>query len=180
MPQTRLSNAIPPPAQGFGAIPNQMNRPGYYGGTVTINGHQYQYGTGGGRFPSLPYGTYYLHPGAIGSVGRRIGAIAGISDSNNPRNNTVNDPKLGRGRDGVEVHFSRSGRTNGCFGVRGNWGGFRNDFAAAARQGPLVLHIDPGGNATIGPMGAAQVASRQNFSPRQDQRNFSPARQAAF
>lgn len=164
MPAARAATMAQPHSRGFGALQNQANRPQFYGGNVTINGNTYQYGTGGGEFASLPYGTYYLHPGAIGPVGRRIGSIAGISDSNRPGDNTVHDP-LYRGsggtnaRAGVEVHFSASGHTNGCFGIRNNWGGFQRDFASAARRGPLTLTIRPDGSASIDTMGAAQVAS---------------------
>ncbi|HEX3523938.1 MAG TPA: hypothetical protein VHT52_17860 [Stellaceae bacterium] len=170
-PGTITPDPIPPPnsSQGIGAIPRQVSaagtpRPAHYTGTVEIGGQTFRYGTGGGRTSSLPYGTYYLHPGAIGPIGRRIGAIAGISDSNNPGNNTVNDPlRLGGAGDhrriGVELHPSRSGYTNGCFGIMGNWSAFNSAFQNAARQGQLRLTIRPDGSASIAPAGV-QTARR--------------------
>lgn len=161
-PGREATGPVPPPSgKGIGAAPNQANRPRFYSGNLSIGGQQFKFGSGGGRFPSLPYGTYYVHPGAIGSVGHRIGAIAGISDSNNPTNNTVNDPTYkgsgGTGaREGVEIHPSTNSRlsTNGCIGVdRSQWGAFSRAFRAAAAQGPLTLRVGPDG-ASIQPLSA--------------------------
>lgn len=154
-PGQEAAQPVPPAKGGIGAIPNQGNRPRFYSGNLNIGGQQFKFGSGGGRFPSLPYGTYYLHPGAIGPIGHRIGAIAGISDSNNPGNNTVNDPQTRRGREGVEVHPDVSGKlhTNGCIGIaRSQWPDFARAFRNASSRGPLVLTVQPGG-ASIQPMG---------------------------
>jgi hypothetical protein len=150
--------AIPRPAPKFGASANQHNRPRHYTGTITIDGQTFHYGTGGGHTPSLPYGRYYVHPGAVGPIGRRIGAIAGISDSNQPGNNTVTDPiyRGGRGthaREGVEIHPSRAGYTNGCIGVSAReWPAFSRAFRRAATRGDLELIINADGSASIASM----------------------------
>lgn len=158
MPGGLTPNA-PPPLPGLGAVPNQQNRPRHYEGTLTMpDGTKYRYGTGGGQFASAPYGTYQVHPGAVGSIGKSIGAWAGYSDSSNPGNNTVHDPlyKGGGGtsaRNGVEIHPDVSGRrliTNGCIGIdRGQSAAFGRSFKAAAKQGPLMMTIKPGGEITV-------------------------------
>jgi hypothetical protein len=122
------------------------------------DGQKFRYGTGGGQFASLPYGTYQIHPGAVGPVGRSIGAWAGISDSNNAGNNTVNDPLYRGGggthaRNGVEIHPDVSGRrliTNGCIGIDRNQShAFGQSFKSAAAKGPMLLTVKPDGSASI-------------------------------
>ena len=155
-----------PPAPGLGAIPNQAKRPFHYRSKITVNGNEYDFGSGGGQFASLPYGTYNLHPKAIGSIGHRIGAISGISDSGNAGDNTVHDPLYrgsggGHARAGVEIHPDVSGgrmKTNGCIGVaRHQWGSFSRDFRAAAAKGPLTL--------TVGPEGASIQSAQSQMTP---------------
>jgi hypothetical protein len=167
MPKATPTNNAPPAHPGFGpiAIPANRTRPGHYGGLLTVNGRQFRYGTGGGVHGSLPYGTYYLHPRGVGPIGRRIGAWAGISDSNNSGDNTVSrDPKTSVARRGVEIHPSASGYTDGCIGIMDHRG-FRNALNAASRNAslPLILEIRPDGSASISPMtqGASSVAMAQ-------------------
>lgn len=162
--------SVQPARQGFGAD-RQANarRPRHYGGMLTIGGAQFQYGTGGGRTPSLPYGRYYIHPGAVGPIGRRIGAIAGVSDSNNAQSNSLTDPThLGGGgthsRTGIEIHPSRSMMTNGCIGIDARaFPTFRQHFEQLARQGPLELNVHADGSAEISVMaGSRQYHMIQN------------------
>lgn len=157
-----------PATPGYGALQDQTGRmmqrgqrgTNHYEGTITLpDGSKYRYGTGGGQFASAPYGTYYVHPGAVGSVGKSIGAWAGYSDSNRPGDNTVHDP-LYRGaggthaRSGVEIHPDVSGRrliTNGCIGIdRGQSAAFGRSFRTAAATGrPMIMTIRPNGDASI-------------------------------
>jgi len=163
------TGSAPPPTQGYGASADQQNRPRHYTGKITVNGHQYDFGSGGGQFPSLPYGRYHVHPGAIGTTGKRIHAFAGISDSNNPGNNTVNDPLYtgshGHAREGVEIHpdvsWRRGGHlvTNGCIGIDHNQAGaFGRDLAAASANGPVDLVVGPNGAQIVPADQGANVA----------------------
>jgi hypothetical protein len=160
LPGGTVPNA-PPPAPNYGAN-RQANaqRPYFYRNKLDINGKQFDFGTGGQQFASLPYGTYHVHPGAIGGIGRRIGAIAGISDSSDPGDNTVHDPNYrGAGgtnaRAGVEIHPDVSGgrlTTNGCIGIAANqWGAFGREFNIAKARGPLTLTIGPNGASITSP-----------------------------
>jgi hypothetical protein len=166
MPQATPTYDAPVAHAGFGpdSVPANRTRPGHYGGVLTVNGRRFRYGTGGGPHGSLPYGTYYLHPKGVGSIGRRIGAWAGISDSNNSGNNTVSrDPKTGVARRGVEIHPSSSGYTDGCIGIMDHRG-FRDALNQASRNAsiPLILEVRPDGSASISPMSRApsSVATR--------------------
>jgi hypothetical protein len=154
LPGGVASKPVPPAQKGMGATPGQTNRPHFYKGDLTIGGQSFRFGSGGGHYPSLPFGTYYLNPQGIGSVGHRIGAITGISDTPGS-GNTVNDPMLKRGREGVEIHPSTNSRlsTNGCIGVdRNQWGQFRQAFNQARANGQqLTLTVRPDGSASIQP-----------------------------
>jgi hypothetical protein len=123
----------------------------------------YHFVTGGGRFNSLPFGQYHVNPGQIGPDGRRIGAIAGVSDAST--GNTVHDPTYTgsdgtHSRGGIEIHpLDSRNITNGCVGIpRSEWSQFSQAFNQMRAQGqPIVLNHTPQG-ITIGPAQAPQTA----------------------
>jgi len=149
----------------MGALPNQGNRPAVIRGNLSMGNGSYRFVSGGGRTPSLPYGTYYLTgQNGVGPIGRRIGAISGISDHPGS-GNTVNDPTRSPRR-GVELHpLGRSGLTDGCIGIAGNWNQFQQDYNRMSQGGrvPLTLTLRPDGSASIQPLhGQQQAATMQN------------------
>jgi len=116
-------------------------------------------GSGGGGPGSLPSGTFPVNFGDIGDVGRRIGSIAGLGGPGG----TIWDPRLGRNRQGIQIHPNTHGSdldrlyTAGCFSVPQNeWGAFRDALLSEARRNPggLFLQVDRNGQAVIGPRGA--------------------------
>jgi hypothetical protein len=152
MPGGSTPNA-PPPSPNYGAqqaAADNQTRPFHYTAKASVEGGgSYDAGSGGGQFGSLPYGRFHYHPGAIGSIGRRIHAAGGISDSNSPGDNTVHDTRFGHHvRAGVEVHPDVSGRlrTNGCIGIdKSKWGAFKRDLDRLSAKGPVDIINSPQG-----------------------------------
>lgn len=141
-------------AAGYGAIKGDINlkRPAHYTGKLIMGGQEFDFGTGGGNRPSLPYGKYYLDSGPAGvppgGIGSRIGSIAGISDSQRGGNTVSFDPKTRDARQGVEIHpVGGNMSTNGCIGIRRDqWAQFQKTFRANQEQGRrMVLDIRPDG-----------------------------------
>ena len=152
-----------PAQQGpIGAEPGSANRPGYYGGTITVGGQTFNYGTGGGGRGSTPYGTYPVNirndigvggTGQLGDVGRRIGSIATVGG----RGGEIDDPAYpGRPREGIQIHPASHDQldrlyTAGCFGIaKSQWPRFKEALLKEATKGPLFLTINRNGQATIG------------------------------
>ena len=124
-------------------IRDVMNRirPKQITGTITVEGKQYEFGSGG-RGQSIPYGDYLITPGAVGSWGSRHGAI-GVA------NGTIPDPKLHRDRDGIELHAASNSKleTNGCVSIRKDqWPQFKKQVLAMVRENKRVyLHVSDQG-----------------------------------
>ncbi|HEY5064013.1 MAG TPA: hypothetical protein VIJ04_04170 [Xanthobacteraceae bacterium] len=116
-------------------------RPKQITGTMTVEGKEYQFGSGG-RGQSIPYGDYLITPDAIGSWGSRHGAI-GVA------NGTIPDPKLHRDRDGIELHAAGNSKleTDGCVSIRKDqWPEFRKQVLALAKENKRVyLHVSEQG-----------------------------------
>jgi hypothetical protein len=157
---------LPP---SVGAAPDQRGRPDYFGGTVSIDGQTFHYGTGGGRTPSLPFGTHNINPawtgeGQLGDVGRRIGSIATLGG----RGGEIWDPREGRERLGIQIHAASSDDLDrlysaGCFAVaRSEWPRFKAALQKKiTRDGPLALTVLPNGQAVVHSRGAAPENATQ-------------------
>jgi hypothetical protein len=153
------------------AIPDQSERPDLMGGEGEMEGYgRFHWGSGGPRaHPSIPYGDYPITPSTIGPWGSAHGAI-GIN------NNKIWDSKIGRYRDGIEIHSGDGDKldrmhTAGCFAIaQSQWPSFRKHLLAEAQKGPLYLHVRPDGFASINhDKELLPAASDQSGSPKAPQ-----------
>ena len=126
------------------------DRPQYQYGTGTIGGQQFHWGSGmPGKYWSIPYGDYPVTPNApTGAWAHQAGAIP-------IANNVIPDPQLGRNRIGIMIHSGSSDSldqlyTQGCFKVAPQeWPTVRAEILKEADNGPLYLHVQPGGVAAF-------------------------------
>jgi hypothetical protein len=126
------------------------DRPQYQHGVGTIGGAQFHWGSGTpGKYWSIPYGDYPVTPDApTGAWAQGAGAIP-LS------NNVIPDPLLHRNRIGIMIHSGSAPDldtlyTQGCFKVApSEWPAVRSEILAEAKQGPLYLHVAPGGVAAF-------------------------------
>lgn len=124
-------------------------RPKQITGTLTVEGKEYAFGSGG-HGQSIPYGDYLITPDAVGSWGSRHGAI-GVA------NGSIPDPKLHRDRDGIELHAATNDKleTDGCVSIKKDqWPEFRKQVLAMARENKKVyLHVsDQGASVSTTPL----------------------------
>ena len=144
-----------------GDIMNKI-RPKQITGMITIEGKEYQFGSGG-LGQSIPYGDYLITPDAVGSWGAKHEAI-GVANGSMP------DPKLHRDRDGIELHAATNGelKTHGCVSIRKDqWPEFRNQVLAMVRENKNVyLHVsDQGAWVSADPFGfIGETISQPTFS----------------
>jgi hypothetical protein len=129
------------------AAADNAQRPMRIGGDMTVEGTHYTFGSGGGGFASIPYGTYPVTPEIMGDWGRAHGAM-GINY------NRIYDPTLGRFREGIELHAGSGNMpmTQGCVAIAGNqYPQFKQQvLGMIARYGTVFLTVGPKG-ATITP-----------------------------
>ena len=126
------------------------DRPQYQHGVGTIGGSQFHWGSGEpGKYWSIPYGDYPVTPNApTGAWAHQAGAIP-------IANNVIPDPLLGRNRIGIMIHSGSSDSldqlyTRGCFRVAPQeWPAVRSEILKEAANGPLYLHVQPGGVAAF-------------------------------
>ena len=126
------------------------DRPQYQHGVGTIGGSQFHWGSGEpGKYWSIPYGDYPVTPNApTGAWAHSVGAIP-------IANNVIPDPLLGRNRIGIMIHSGSAANldelyTQGCFKVAPQeWPGVRAEILKEADNGPLYLHVQPGGVAAF-------------------------------
>jgi hypothetical protein len=125
-------------------------RPEYQHGLGTVGGSQFHWGSGTpGKYWSIPYGDYPVTPNApTGAWAHQAGAIP-------IANNVIPDPQLGRNRIGIMIHSGSSDNldqlyTQGCFKVAPQeWPAVRSEILKEASNGPLYLHVAPGGVAAF-------------------------------
>ena len=147
-------------------------RPQYQYGTGTIGGQQFHWGSGTpGKYWSIPYGDYPVTPNApTGAWAHQAGAIP-------IANNVIPDPQLGRNRIGIMIHSGSAPDldtlyTQGCFKVAPQeWPGVRAEILKEASNGPLYLHVQPGG--------VAAFTNTKTFSQAGDQTPAANANTAA-
>lgn len=125
-------------------------RPYRYSGKVTIGEQEFDYGTGGWRRGSMPFGTFPVNigKGDIGPVGKHVGAIATVGRPGGE----IDDPKYpGHPREGIQIHpWSRPLESEGCFVIpREQWHGFCTALLTEAKKGQLYLTVDESTNAKI-------------------------------
>jgi len=168
---TRVAGPGQPPGlpPSVGASPDQRGRPDYYGGTVSVDGQTFHYGTGGGRTPSMPFGTFNINPawtgeGVLGDVGKSIGSIATVGG----RGGEIWDPREGRTRLGIQIHAANSDDLDrlysaGCFAVaKSEWPRFKAALMKKVqRDGPLAVTVLPNGQAVVHARGAAPENATQ-------------------
>jgi hypothetical protein len=126
------------------------DRPQYQHGLGTIGGSTFHWGSGTpGKYWSIPYGDYPVTPNApVGAWAQQAGAIP-------VANNVIPDPLLGRNRIGIMIHSGSAPDldtlyTQGCFKVApSEWPGVRSEILKEAANGPLYLHVAPGGVAAF-------------------------------
>jgi len=163
-PTTTALPKSDPTLAKLGASP--LAHPGYYGGEVTVGGQTFHFGTGGLGRGSMPFGTFAIDfSAASGDVGRRIGAVAGLSDVGS--GNVMQDPKYpGAPREGILIHTGSEASldklyTEGCFRVqRSEWPAFKAKLLEASKNAPggklwITVQPTPEGKvmANIGPAG---------------------------
>lgn len=124
-------------------------RPKQLTGTITVEGKEYAFGSGG-HGQSIPYGDYLITPDAIGSWGSRHGAI-GVA------NGSIPDPKLRRDRDGIELHAATNDKleTDGCVSIKKEqWPQFRKQVLGMVKDNKKVyLHVsDQGASVSTAPL----------------------------
>ena len=102
-----------------------------------------------GKYWSIPYGDYPVTPNApTGDWAHKAGAIP-------IANNVIPDPQLGRNRIGIMIHSGSAASldelyTQGCFKVDpDDWPAVRSEILKEASNGPLYLHVQPGGVASF-------------------------------
>ena len=126
------------------------DRPQYQHGIGTIGGSQFHWGSGSpGQYWSIPYGDYPVTPNApTGAWAQSVGAIP-------IANNVIPDPLLHRDRIGIMIHSGSASSldalyTQGCFKVAPQeWPAVRSEILKEASNGPLYLHVQPGGVAAF-------------------------------
>jgi hypothetical protein len=140
-----LTGSPKPPANvAMGVAPSdvQASRPDQIRGQLDFDGQKYDFGSGGGKNPSIPYGNYPITPNSIGPWGKDHGAI-GIN------NNVIPDAKIGRDRTGIEIHAATNPEliTQGCIAIAGSqWPQFRELVMKRIANGEkLSIHVDKDG-----------------------------------
>jgi hypothetical protein len=104
-------------------------------GCIFIAGECYRFGSGGFGY-GVPYGEWPITHD-VGDWGARHGALAINNDAE------VYDARLGRHREGMEIHHDPNGRleTEGCVAIE-QWEKFKRAVLAMMEQGTTYLHID--------------------------------------
>lgn len=146
-----LSVAVVSALIEMGPLPDQANRPFKYSGTITLDGTDYEYATGGLNRGSAPYGTWQITPDAIGPIGQSLGAI-GMGGGE------IEDPKYaGAPRIGIEIHPGNTDVaanliSEGCLVLRqSKFPAFKKQLLADVAKEPQYITISPNGHAVIAP-----------------------------
>lgn len=157
-------NLVPPGK--IGALPEQKDRPDQYSGRLYIGGQDFTFATGGGKTPSIPYGTYQITPEANGPF---VSSVGGFTLNGN----SLYDPKLGRDRLGIAIHpASGSGQVSaGCIVIPDEkWPAFKAELQRRiATEGPQYVTVNPDGGAFIsskpGEIGARSANANYDMTP---------------
>jgi hypothetical protein len=116
--------------------------PGQIRSNIAVNGHTYEFGSGGAGRGAIPEGHYPITPNEMGAWGQAHGAI-GIN------HNAIYDKNIGDYRRGIEFHSATNDRliTQGCISVAGDkWPQFKQDVMQVLKEnGKAYLHVDKNG-----------------------------------
>jgi len=111
-------------------------------GNLKLGGVSYAFGSGiDASEPHIPFGDYPITPGEIGAWGQAHGAI-GVN------HNVIWDPRLGRNREGIEIHCGHLPYlySHGCVAINPNqWHGFKAsllEFIKEKKTAYLHVHAD--------------------------------------
>ena len=144
--------AAPPQGAAGGETPYRLS------GKISMEGEEYNYGSGGRGRGATPPGSYNVNigKGDIGSVGQRIGSVATVGAPGGE----IKDPRYSTPREGIQIHGSSSSRldqlySQGCFSVsKADWPKFKQHLLDLDRRTPGGLRIDVDKN------GRAQIVAR--------------------
>ena len=149
---------------------------GHLRGKLALDGHAFDFGTGGNRgASSIPFGDYEITPDAVGAWGKAHGAL-GIA------NGQIWDKTLGRMRTGIELHAAHSANmiSSGCLAfAKDQFGEVKAHVLKMVRdKGHAYLHVgnggasitsdraapkdDPAGTPAEGPRGEPLVSQRDD------------------
>jgi hypothetical protein len=121
-------------------------------GTITVNGHQYQFNSGSSRLFSTPTGEFRVtaHRNSRSDAGFTrdgVGFSFRMEDPRRPGSDRFYDPRAGRDRSALRIHPDGGARgTAGCLGIVGDAATlrrFRDDMNAELRRngGSYTLRV---------------------------------------
>ena len=121
-------------------------------GSITVNGHTYQFNSGSSRLFSTPTGTFRVtaHRNSRSDAGFTrdgVGFSFRMEDPNRPGSDRFYDPRAGRDRTALRIHPDGGARgTAGCIGIVGDAATlrrFREDMNAELRRngGSYTLRV---------------------------------------
>ncbi len=137
---------------GVATMNGVRSSPGLATGSITVNGHSYQFNSGrSGRY-STPTGTYRVtaHRNSrsdAGFVRNGVGFSFQMEDPRRPGSDRFYDPRAGRDRTTLRIHpDGGSAGTSGCLGIVGDaatLNRFRDDMNAELRRngGAYTLRV---------------------------------------
>jgi peptidoglycan hydrolase-like protein with peptidoglycan-binding domain len=111
---------------GTARLNNQPIGHGLTTGSITVNGHTYQFNSGSGRHFSVPQGTYQVtaHRDTRSEkafVSDGVGYSFRIEDASRPNSDAIYDARAGRERTALRIHPDGGARgTAGCIGIVGD------------------------------------------------------------
>ncbi|MFO0599964.1 MAG: peptidoglycan-binding domain-containing protein [Myxococcaceae bacterium] len=149
-PTTPRSNGA---ADGVARMDRVLPGKGLATGSVTVNGHTYQFNSGSSRLFSTPTGTYRVtaHRNSRsdrGYVRDGVGFSFLMEDPRRPGSDRFYDPRAGRDRVNLRIHPDGGARgTAGCLGILGDAATlrqFRDDMNAELRRngGSFTLRVE--------------------------------------
>lgn len=144
---TNGTNTDPAPrgngVDGVARMDSVRNGRGLATGSITVNGHTYQFNSGGSSKFSTPTGTYRVvaHRNSRSDAGFTrdgVGFSFRMEDPRRPGSDRFYDPRAGRDRSYLRIHPDGGARgTSGCLGIVGDAATlrrFRDDMNAELRR----------------------------------------------
>jgi len=139
-----------------------MERKDFISGKLYMGGREYSYGTGGRNRGSITYGTHEIDTGlrTWSNIPEFVGDSFGVKDAY--------DPKTKDMRTGILIHSQThldQLYSSGCFAIsRKEWPDFKKHLLSQIKEnGPMVITMNPDGNAYIHPKGTDPTVSVGQF-----------------
>ncbi|MFT3712507.1 MAG: peptidoglycan-binding domain-containing protein [Archangium sp.] len=137
---------------GVARMDQVRNGRGLATGTITVNGHTYQFNSGSGSKFSTPTGEFRVtaHRNSRSDAGftrNGVGFSFRMEDPRRPGSDRFYDPRAGRDRSYLRIHPDGGARgTSGCLGIVGDaatLNRFRDDMNAELRRngGSYTLRV---------------------------------------